>query len=278
MSRAYDRLTLFLIAVFSTLLLAAGALAADFNQDEPFTPEPQLTLVRQRGVRRPNVSPPPSGQCVSFGAVPVGHTAGYQSTTSSGSATFTVKYISDSPTQSVTQQTVQTQSITATADTTLDYETVTVSSTEVRALSHLHVVATSPTGGFTTKVTTDTDFVPSLVIGPVGEWCAGASWTVSPVNATTTVKTEITGFPPTTSGPTLATTVGFTGMILAVNESVTVPAGTFNTVKYEGYTITGNGAEKARTWLNVDNTIVVKQETLDDNGQVTSTTVLTSYN
>jgi len=61
-----------------------------------------------------------------------------------------------------------------------------------------------------------------------------------------------------------------------VGELVSVPAGTFSTVKYKSYTISGTSLQPAITWTSMDRNIVVKQDTLDAGGNVTTSTVLTA--
>jgi hypothetical protein len=75
---------------------------------------------------------------------------------------------------------------------------------------------------------------------------------------------------------TVQTTAASTGEVLAVNESITVPAGTFRTVKYRGVIVANNNAQTAITWTSMDDAIVVRQDTLDAGGNVTSMTTLQS--
>ncbi len=75
---------------------------------------------------------------------------------------------------------------------------------------------------------------------------------------------------------TIQTTAASTGEVLAVNESITVPAGTFRTVKYRGTIVANNNAHPAVTWTSMDDAIVVRQNTLDAGGNVTTTTTLQS--
>ncbi|MGN6184985.1 MAG: hypothetical protein ACTHQM_15180, partial [Thermoanaerobaculia bacterium] len=118
---------------------------------------------------------------------------------------------------------------------------------------------------------TDVDFVPSLVLGPADGWCVGNKWNVAPVTETVTVKSPIA--PPTN---TIKTTIGGEGEVLAVGESVTVPAGTFNTVKYRGVMVSDGNVQTAITWVSMEHNIVVKQQAFDANGAVTTLVELTS--
>ena len=76
--------------------------------------------------------------------------------------------------------------------------------------------------------------------------------------------------------PSTVVTLASTGEVLAVGESVTVQGGTFNTVKYKSSILSGTSVQPAITWVSMQHNIVVRQDTLDGAGAVTSTTVLTS--
>jgi hypothetical protein len=58
---------------------------------------------------------------------------------------------------------------------------------------------------------------------------------------------------------------------------VTVPAGTFRTVKYRGVTVANNTVQPSITWTSMDHSIVVKQEAYDPvTGAVVTSTTLTN--
>ena len=211
---------------------------------------------------------PGPGGCHTFGLVRAGLVAGYHATTSNGgTADFEITYISDTPTKLITTQKTTTAQGTAEADTTVDGEIV----GNLRGLKHIKVKGSStvPVLGKIT-VETDIDFVPSLIAGPAAGWCTGAKWTVSPVTETITVKSPVSNITNT------VTTIASEGEVLAVGESITVPAGTFQTVKYRGVIISGDNPKPAITWVSMADNIVVKQDTLDASGNVTSVTELTS--
>lgn len=220
---------------------------------------------RRRAVRAP--AAPVQSSCHTFGLVRAGLKASYLSIAPGGNVTFQVTYISDTPTQTKTTQQVQAPTGNSDVTTTLDGEIV----GNLRGLKHIRISTTTsvPILG---SVTTDADlnFVPSLIAGPASGWCTGATWTTSPVTQTLTV----TGAFPLP--PVVVTTLASEGVVLAVGESVTVPGGTFNTVKYRGAVLSGTSVQTAITWVSMAENIVVKQDTLDAAGQVTSTTELTA--
>jgi hypothetical protein len=221
---------------------------------------------RRRAVRSPSATPA-SGNCHTFALVRAGLVAGYRSVAPGGTVTFQVTYIYDTPTQTKTTQKVQAPTGNADVETILDGEVV----GNLRGLKHINVktTATVPVLG-SVSGTTDIDFVPSLVAGPAAGWCAGETWSISPVTETITT----TGFG--AAPPVIVTTIASTGEVLAVGESVTVQAGTFQTVKFRNAVVSGSSVQPAITWTSMDHSIVVKQDTLDAAGNVTSTTELVS--
>ncbi|HEX7829737.1 MAG TPA: hypothetical protein VF787_08775 [Thermoanaerobaculia bacterium] len=219
---------------------------------------------KRRAVRAPS-APPPSGQCHTFGLVRTGLIASYSTVPAS---TFTVTYISDTPTRTVTKQRVMAAGTTTDVDTILDGEVV----GNLRGLKHINVKATTsvPILGSLT-IETDVDFVPSLIAGPSAGWCVGNTWSIPATTETVTVKSPIA--PPTN---TIKVTVAGTGEVLAVGETVVVPAGSFQTVKYRGVMVQDGNVQTAITWVSMEHNIVVKQDALDANGAVTTALVLTA--
>jgi hypothetical protein len=228
-----------------------------------------LMVVSAEGQRRRAVRHTPAagvvtpGPCHTFSLVKAGLKAGYVATTPSGSANFTITYISDTPTQTKTTQVVSTPVGNANAVTTIDGEV----SGLLRGMKHIDI--TTSISGFTTEV--DIDFVPSLILGPAEGWCVGNTWSVAPV--TETIVTKAPFVLPVT---TIVTTIGGDGEVLAVGEMVTVPAGTFSTVKYRGITFANNTVQKSITWTSMEHSIVVKQDAFDANGVNVTALQLTS--
>lgn len=224
---------------------------------------------RRRAVRSgPVVAPPPQAQCHTFGLVAPGRKASYSATnTSGGTANFTITWVSDTLTKTVTTQKVTTAQGTADVSTVLDGEVF----GQLRGLKHINLKTTMTVpilGSVTTEV--DIDFVPSLTQGPADGWCVGNTWSVPPV--TETIVTKTPGIPTQTQ---VVTTVASTGEVLAVGEPVAAAGRTFQTVKYRGALVNGSQVQTAITWVSMEYNVVVKQETLEGSN-VTSTLILTS--
>jgi hypothetical protein len=214
---------------------------------------------KRRAVRAPSAAPPATGTCHTFGLVRAGLVASY---VSNPPTNFTITYISDTMIKTVTHQKVTTPQATAEADTILDGEVV----NNLRGIKHVNIKTTTQApviGSFT--IENDLDFVPSLIAGPSNGWCVGNKWSVPAVTETLTTKSPIA--PPASI---IKTTIASEGEVLAVGESLTVPAGTYQTVKYKGVVITDGNVQTAITWVSMEHNIVIKQQTLDANGAVTS--------
>lgn len=223
---------------------------------------------RRRAVGKVKAAPGPAGPCHTFGFVRAGLKASYLSTSPGGSATHTITYLSDTATQTKTTQTVSTPQGNAEAVTTIDGEVV----GNLRGAKHIDIKTTITVpvvGTLTTEI--DIDFVPSLILGPAAGWCVGNTWTVSPVTETIVTKAPF-------GAPTqqIVTTIGSSGEVLAVGESVTVAGRTFQTVKHRGVTIVNGGVQRTITWTSMPDAIVVKQQAFDDSGALVTDTVLTS--
>ena len=219
---------------------------------------------RRRAVR--SAPAPAAGSCHTFGLVRPGLQASYLAQAQGGDVTFTITWITDTPTFTHTTQKVTTPQGTADAETRLEGEIV----GSLRALKHLNVKTTTQVPGFgAVTAETDISFAPSLAAGPAAGWCVGNTWTVAPVTETIVTKT------PVGQNTQIVTTLGSTGEVLAVGEVISVPAGDFQTVKYRGATVSGTDVQTAITWVSMQHNIVVRQDTLDAAGNVTSVTRLT---
>jgi len=223
---------------------------------------------RRRAVpAKPAAPAPGGGDCHTFGLVTPGTKGTYLTTTSNGNVNFTITWISDTPTQTKTTQHVVTPQATTDVETTLDG----VVSGPLRGIKHLYTKSITPVPFLgNTVVEVDIDFVPALIAGPAEGWCTNATWTV-PASTETIVSKSIAG-----QQSNIVTTIASEGQVLAVGEVVSVPAGNFTTVKYKSYTVSGTSLQPAITWTSMDRNIVVRQDTLDGAGNVTTTTVLTA--
>jgi hypothetical protein len=91
------------------------------------------------------------------------------------------------------------------------------------------------------------------------------------VTETVTVKSPIA--PPVNQ---IITTLATQGEVLAVGDTVVVPAGSFRTVKYKGLTVSGSTVQTSITWVSMDHNIVVKQDSYDANNTVVTSLELTA--
>jgi hypothetical protein len=223
---------------------------------------------RRRAVRFPGPAVPVQGDCHTFNFVRAGLKATYLTTAPSGNANYTITYIFDNATQTKTTQVVTTSQGKSDVETLIDSEVFGI----LRGIKHINVKA-SQTVPVLGKVTTEVDlsFVPSLTAGPAAGWCVGNTWSVPPVT-----ETVVTKSPGVTLPPQIITTAASMGEVLAVGDTISVPAGSFRTVKYRGVFVAGTSIQNTVTWVSMADNIVVRQDTLDSSGAVTSTTTLTA--
>src|SRR5262245_11684785 len=127
-----------------------------------------------------------------------------------------------------------------------------VSETTQRVVDDLvvtdRVVSTgvNPSGSFRTTVT----YQPGMVGDPASRVCSGRTWTIPAVTVSTAA----------TSGRSSETkTDAGSGRMVSVNESVTVPAGTFLTVHYEKTFTTASGGRIVQDiWQSITDGVTVK--------------------
>ncbi len=115
--------------------------------------------------------------------------------------------------------------------------------------------ANTSVGALTTKISYNPAYVISVI-----EFCQGASYANN--DSTQTVETIIPGLPFGAGAITQASPKD-TFTIAAVNESISVPAGTFNTVKV---TSTNNST----VWTDINGGFLVKQITTGQDGSQTT--------
>lgn len=230
---------------------------------------------RRRPVRwGGGTTPPPSGGCFTFNNVRAGLKASYRTVGKDGTVTFQVTYLSDNDTQTKVTQKVQSPGPTGTvntdAETTMDWEAVSVTGGTGRALKKFYLKSTSVVQGFNLVTETTSTFVPSLLTGPKS-WCAGATFRVPPTNQTVVTKSTPGG---TTT--VLNVTNENTIKIISIAEAVTVPAGTFDTVRHDGVAIAGSVVNPVTVWTSKQHSVLVKQLTYNAQGQLENTTELLS--
>lgn len=262
-SHAHRRVVLsaFVLALVSTLI-AADASAQRRRAVRPSRPRAVL------------------GPCHTWGFVPAGLKAAYR-TTSPGQpdVTFEITYVSDTAALSKFRQKVNVPGQgTADAETTIQYEAI---GGGLRAVREMELKSSMTVQGFKITIDADSSFVPSLTWGPAASWCQGATWSIPATTLTTTTTTSPGG-----TQTAISTTLAGTGQVLSVNETISVTAGSFQTVKYRGVNTTSgcpagsstctSGLVPVNAWLWKTHPIVVRQDSLDAGGNVTSTTQLTS--
>jgi hypothetical protein len=231
--------------------------------------ETQAQARRRRAVAPPTTAAP-GGGCVEYKAVRPGMKASYLATSPSGNVTYTITYISDSPTLTHTTQKVQAPTGNADAETRLQYDKVPGATYDLRALRHLYtkVVTAVPFLG-SVSVETDIDFVPSWVVGPFEGYCAGVKWTVPPSTETITVRS------PAGTNVTTQTTIATEGEVLSTNDVVKTSIGDFTCIKLKTYTIVDGKPQLAINWNSIEHAITVKQEAYDDNGNIVTSVIIT---
>jgi hypothetical protein len=122
----------------------------------------------------------------------------------------------------------------------------------------------------TVLANTDVIYSPGLVISPVPNYCAGATFAIPATTQTVVLSGTIPG--PTTVTQRPATT----GTILAVNESLTAAAGTFSTVKYKSTQGASSTVAYSYGWYDIATGSLVRQQEFGRGDNVVQTLDLTS--
>ncbi len=116
---------------------------------------------------------------------------------------------------------------------------------DVFVLESSVATGTDPGGPFNNSMT----YSPGAIGDPAYRACAGKTWTIPAVNASSK----------SMQGSFSAKTDPGTMRIVAINESVTVPAGTFNTVRYVKTMNSGRGQVVDEFWKSIDHGVTVKR-------------------
>jgi len=180
-----------------------------------------------------------SGSCVDLTDPPDGTVAEYAGVTSSEEGSLDIAYTTTYVSSTENTTTTQTeQSVFSSGFTTNSSSTSTVTFERMNGwlfTKQVDAEATTDFMGFSTTISTMTVFEPSEFASPE-TICSGMSFFSAKVNSTTTSTSA--GFPlPPVSGPTSDSITE----ILSVSESLTVPAGTFNTVHQKIQSLDDNG-------------------------------------
>jgi hypothetical protein len=107
-----------------------------------------------------------------------------------------------------------------------------------------------------------TDFRPALMGEPVFRACAGRTWKIKAVAATYTAGSQVS----------TASTFAGTMKIVSLRETIQVPAGRFECVRYTRTLATPTGPSLDEYWKSIEHGVVVKQ--VSKLGGATSTTEL----
>lgn len=207
---------------------------------------------------------PGSGTCVTIPHMRAGMKLGYRSTDGQYVSQQTV--LADGPTQTMIRDETVAGGAASTIETTVNFQI----QNDLRAISSAVTKASVSAGGFSLVITSNITYSPALVSGPVSNFCQGAKF---PVGASTQTIT-VTGAGP--GSTTINQLQSFTGEVIAVNESLTTAAGTFNTVKYKsGQGVNGTTAY-SMVWYDIATGALVKQEQYNANGSIGTVLELTS--
>lgn len=120
------------------------------------------------------------------------------------------------------------------------------------------------TASRTSNGSSRTDFRPALMGEPMFRACAGRTWTIKAVAATYTAGSQVS----------TANTFPGSMKIGSLRESIQVPAGRFECVRYTRTLTTPTGPSLDEYWKSIEHGVVVKQ--VSKVGGWTSTTELTA--
>lgn len=162
--------------------------------------------------------------------------------------TVDTTYVSISDQSSNTHTLSDLTMLGSTSSSTSDTEQVYRIDNNLLYSRRIEVMATSVAAGMNIQTTSVSSFSPDWLVGPSGHYCAGFTWNSPPV----TLTQSITGIP-----DVIEQTVEFDGVIESVNDVITVPAGTFTTVR-----IRRDRMDQTATiaWTDRDSGLLVKQE------------------
>jgi hypothetical protein len=210
-----------------------------------------------------NSNNPPSGDCVTLPFMRAGLVLGYR--TSDGSYVSTQTVISDNATHTELHDVATVSGISEDIDSTFDY----VVQGDLRAVTHALSKATVHSV-INVLANTDITYSPGLVISPVSNFCAGATFAIPATTQTVALTGTIPG--PTTVSQRPATI----GTILAVRESLTTAAGTFSTVKYKSTQGASSTVSYSFGWYDITTGVLVRQQEFGPTDNLVQTLDLTS--
>lgn len=195
--------------------------------------------------------PQRTANCVTLGAPKPALSYSYRYVDTSGSNDYTNQWKQFSATGS--------QLVTTQARGKSSYVSKHSVNDDVFVLESSTATGTDGGGPFTTSMT----YSPGAIGDPAYKACEGKTWTIPAVNATNK----------SSSGSFSAKTDPGTMRIVKVNESVTVPAGTFNTVRYIKTMNSGRGQVVDEFWKSIDHGVTVKRTSTQPGSVATETLI-----
>lgn len=116
------------------------------------------------------------------------------------------------------------------------------------------ITTTTNVIGTQSTITNTTTINPSYKASPVNTFCQGQTWTANAYAETISGTVTVFGFSSDTGSSTLQMP-GYTGTVSSINQSVTVPAGTFNTVQLD---LKMTNGDSMTSWITTDIGALVK--------------------
>lgn len=220
---------------------------------------------RRRPSRRGD-SPP----CLTVPLVAPGTSASSRSISNEGVTEQTITWIENDLDRSRTQQSMTFPGSYLDVDTTIEYEIVRTGDAALLAMRDLHTRSTSRFGTAEKLNLAETSFAPSLVLRPIA-LCAGQAWTINPTLAVTTTTQDGHTTTSSTSTPPLA------GDVVDWRATIEVPAGRFETVRWDGVGVVNGGVFRTSTWTSTEYGMAVKQEVFGPDGALIQTTEMTTF-
>jgi hypothetical protein len=200
------------------------------------------------------------GDCVTLPYMRAGMILDYR--TSDNKYTSTQTVISDSATKTELHDEAVAGGQASKIDSSFDY----VTQGDLRAVTHMLSKASVSVSGFSITTNTDITFSPALVISPATTYCAGATFAIPATTQTVTLSGTVGG------GSTVTQRPAATGVIQAVNESLTTAGGTFSTVKYKSTQgATSSGVAYSIGWYDIATAALVRQIEYDSNDNAVQT-------
>lgn len=223
--------------------------------DSPTTPDDSPTI-------------PASGDCVNVPFLSSGLETSYTLTGGSGANAFsgeiTFNYLKVTETS---MHFKQSSSTTAAGAGSFDSDIETFSSHIIKDnLLNLSDTTVTRTDSFGTNTTSEISYEPDLLTGPALVYCEGQTWESNPVTATLILDGGV---------PTVIEQTHSTGVVEAINETTTTPAGVYNTVRVR---VTKDDSSYNVRWISTKHGDSVRTEDYNSDGSLESLLELKAVN